>query len=452
MITIQAISVNGAPPAQTLRADFDQAGGTIGRADGNALVLPDPERHISRTHATIAYRDGGYVIRDLGTSSPLILNGLPLGKGCDARLAGGDRLEIGSYVLEVLADNPAKADAPRPAAFDDPLGIFGPADTDPFTGAAPARQPPPSRLPADEGAPAPPSSQSIDHLFCLDPAKAADPFGGGHPLGEPAGMGDGQGASLDPLVAMGVHPAPRPVPGPQRDDTLEIHAAFAPPPPSPASEPPPADRTPMPAVPPDADLLRAFLAGAGVPDLDLRTPLTPAMMHTLGQLLRASTQGTLDLLLARALIKREVQAAVTMIVPRENNPLKFSPSVEAALSHLLAPRGQGFMDPVAAIEDACADLRAHQFGVMAGMRTALDGLLHRFDPAQLERRLSANGVLDALLPMNRKARLWDLFGELYKELTREAEDDFHALFGKEFVRAYEAQLDRLDHGAQPGRN
>ncbi len=191
------------------------------------------------------------------------------------------------------------------------------------------------------------------------------------------------------------------------------------------------------------ELLSAFLAGAGVSDLDMHGPLTPQTMSMIGQLLRASTQGTLDLLLARALIKREVRAEVTMILARENNPLKFSPNVEVALSHLLAPRGQGFMSPVVAVKDAYDDLRAHQFGFMAGMRAALDGVLRRFDPAQLELRLTDKNIIDSMLPMNRKAKLWSLFIELYSDITKEAQDDFQSLFGKEFLRAYESQLEKL---------
>jgi predicted component of type VI protein secretion system len=64
------------------------------------------------------------------------------------------------------------------------------------------------------------------------------------------------------------------------------------------------------------ELLRAFLAGAGVPDLKMPGGLTPQLMNMFGRLLRESTQGTLDLLLARALTKREVHAEVTMIVAR----------------------------------------------------------------------------------------------------------------------------------------
>lgn len=101
------------------------------------------------------------------------------------------------------------------------------------------------------------------------------------------------------------------------------------------------------------------------------------------------------------------------------------------------------MSPVAAMKDACDDLRAHQFGFMAGMRAALEGVLRRFDPAELEQRLTDKSLVDSMLPMNRKAKLWSLFTELYAAITREAQDDFHALFGKEFLRAYESQLDKL---------
>jgi FHA domain-containing protein len=193
----------------------------------------------------------------------------------------------------------------------------------------------------------------------------------------------------------------------------------------------------------DAELLRAFLAGAGVPDLKL-PPLSPKLMEIFGQLLREATKGTLDLLAARAITKRELRADVTVIVAAENNPLKFSPNVEAAMSHLLSPQGRGFMTPLRAMRDAYDDLRAHQFAFIAGMRAALAGVLARFDPGALEHRLTEKSMIDSVLPMNRKAKLWALFEQLHSDIQREAEDDFDALFGREFLRAYEAQLARLE--------
>ena len=39
--------------------------------------------------------------------------------------------------------------------------------------------------------------------------------------------------------------------------------------------------------------------------------------------------------------------------------------------------------------------------------------------------------------------MWDVFQELYQQISEEAADDFHELFGKEFLRAYEAHIEQL---------
>ena len=121
-----------------------------------------------------------------------------------------------------------------------------------------------------------------------------------------------------------------------------------------------------------------------------RRSLTPELMRLLGHLVHESTRGTVDLLVARAALKREMRADVTMIVSRENNPLKFSPTVEVALSHLLGPPAPRLHAGRPAVRDAFDDLRAHQLGVIAGMRAALEGVLSRFDPPQLEAKLTQN--------------------------------------------------------------
>ena len=250
-----------------------------------------------------------------------------------------------------------------------------------------------------------------------------------------------------PRVAPPVIPAPPPP-----------VAARAPAPPpartagAPAWQPPPnaagaamATRAPIGG---DADIvaltaaLREGLAVHNLPPESL--VLTPALMRLLGRLVHEATRGTVDLLVARAALKREIRAEVTMIVTRENNPLKFSPSAEVALGHLLSPPARGFMESGKAMRDAFDDLRAHQFGFLAGMRAALEGILKRFDPAILEGKLTQKkSMLSSLIPAKRKAQMWDVFTELYGQISSEASDDFHELFGKEFLRAYNEYIDQL---------
>jgi len=124
--------------------------------------------------------------------------------------------------------------------------------------------------------------------------------------------------------------------------------------------------------------------------------------------------------------------------------------VEAALVHLLAPQAPGFMPPVRAMKESYDDLRAHQLGVLAGMRAALEEVLARFAPAELENRLSDRTVLDSLLPMNRGAKLWSLFVERYGNVVADAREDYNTAFGKAFRRAYEAQVKQLREEGRRG--
>jgi FHA domain-containing protein len=194
-----------------------------------------------------------------------------------------------------------------------------------------------------------------------------------------------------------------------------------------------------------AELLNALARGLGVSGLKPAGGLTPEFMEHVGKMLREAAHGTIELLLARAVTKREVRAEMTMIVSKNNNPLKFSPDVNFALMQLIAPQGAGFMPPVEAMRDAYDDLRAHQIGFMAGMRGALTGVLARFKPEDLEARLSDKSFLDSVLPGGRKAKLWDMYEQRFADISREAEENFHSFFGREFLKAYEEQLDRLSN-------
>jgi FHA domain-containing protein len=174
-------------------------------------------------------------------------------------------------------------------------------------------------------------------------------------------------------------------------------------------------------------------------------------MKVLGQVLFHSIDGTIKLVAVRAAAKQELKADVTTIQARNNNPLKFSPDAGVAIEQLLQPPMRGFMMGPAAVTDVMDDLLGHAIGTMAGMRAALTGVLDRFEPSKLEGKISSHSVLDSVLPMNRRAKLWELYLQHYQRIHEDAQEDFHELFGKAFIKAYEDQLDRLDAERHPGR-
>ena len=145
----------------------------------------------------------------------------------------------------------------------------------------------------------------------------------------------------------------------------------------------------------------------------------------------------------RSATRHELHAQVTVIRPLNNNPLKFSPDGQSALEQLLRPPLRGFLPGPAAMTEAMQDLLGHAIGTMAGTRAALEGVLGRFSPQELEAKLSPTRVIDSVLPMNRKARLWELYRQHFESIREEAQDDFQALFGRAFLAAYEQQLERL---------
>ncbi len=547
MIVLTVQSFNGQPVAG-LSASFDELGGNIGRADTNQLVLADPDRSVSRLHAQLVFRHGGYVLVDRGSNAVLV-NDQPVGHGREVPLHDGDTLAIGGYLIR--ASLPARGATPARGApaFNQPA-----ADpfADPFSALPPAASPPPPAWPAADGGsaaralfgdapaipPAPPArhghaatnaaapptlpddwdpfappaqapsspaagwnlapqagtaaaamsaptrSDSLDALFDLGFNNPSDPFAG-TPAAAPLVKPNTQ-ADKDPMQAFGLSAPPvaaavpdhlsdlnTPWQGPSLAAPRSNPAAPAPPqgavlswqqtsrdgklvtlPGRPVAAP--ADATlrppdmpptmPPPTTPAAATTdawAQALADGLGMP-VDRLGALDADQLRLIGQLLREATGGVVALLVARAALKREMRTDVTMIGSTENNALKFSPHVDVALQHLLGPPMTGFMPPAQAMRDAFDDLRAHQLGVMAGMRAALDGVLARFEPTQLESKIAARRTaLATLMPSTRKAQLWEQFQQLYAQLSVEATDDFQALFGQAFSKAYKAHIDAL---------
>jgi FHA domain-containing protein/type VI secretion system protein len=243
--------------------------------------------------------------------------------------------------------------------------------------------------------------------------------------------------AASPAGAQAAPPQPSPPP-----------AQAAPPQQAPAQPSPPP--VPVPSSAGGDAVLQALLDGLGLPHLG--SSHTPEQLARLvGEMLRAATAGTMDALRARTLTKRESHIDMTMIAPRANNPLKFFPDADSALTQMLGAQIPGYLPPLPAIGGAFDDLKAHELAVIAGMRAALAAVVQRFDPARIEQRLADPGRLDKLLPAGRKARMWDRLVELYGELARDADEDLQRLFGEKFSGAYAQQVERL-RGERPSTN
>ncbi|MEM1431501.1 MAG: type VI secretion system-associated FHA domain protein TagH, partial [Pseudomonadota bacterium] len=341
---------------------------------------------------------------------------------------------------------------------------------------------PPSAPPGSEGDPFGEDGDSRPPIASAPSAFIPDDFGledDGAAPAVPAASGPAQSAP-GPAEAAPPSPAPapsvpdeeatvtptqRPAPDPATDPAPAPSDAFDDPDPTVSSPPPQAagdaaeatapEEAPAPAAPqtpPPATVVsatpgeeagaRALLRALGAEDVRIDDADIVPTMSRLGHVLRIVIEGIREVLMTRTSIKSEFRIQQTMIASGGNNPLKFSISPEQAVEAIVRPKAKGYLDSTDAATEALRDIKAHEVAMVSGMEAALKGVLKRLDPAELEGKIQAGGGLGGMLK-SKKARYWEVYEQMYAEISDQAENEFHELFAKEFARAYQDQLDKL---------
>lgn len=437
-------------PGQCPEMRLESGAITIGRAANNDWVLPDPERLVSSRHCVIQFKHGQYYLTDDSTNGvELVCAGIRLRRGNSEPLMDGEVIRIGEYEIQaridaslpgslesepqahsfeaLMANQMAAPAMPAPAISGAPAALLQGASShdtlpDLFDFLGPASVPPvsqPDHVPAQQHDFRPPTPLA-------PPAPTAAPATpgmipedwdllGSTPAAAPAAVAPAPAAAAAAAADMISPPSAPPV----------TAAAVAPP-----------AAAPAPAMASDA-LLQAFLRGAGIEHLRIDAADAAAQMEAIGRSYRLMVEGLIDVLRARSSLKGEFRMQQTTIAPVQNNPLKFAPNADEALLLLLRHGNQAFMPADQAVRESFDDVRAHQLAVMAGVQAAIQHLLGCFQPARLEQRLAPAAGLAKLFGGSRQAHCWQQFTELYGQISREAEDDFQELLGREFSRAYQ---------------
>lgn len=459
---------------------------TLGRGNENDVVLPDPNRELSKRHCAIEDHNGNVIVVDFSTNGTFLNYGkLALGT-TPTPLNDGDILSVGPYeilvsissedtsdmIADPLADGPIShghaGNAPSNADLLDAPGDGGDFLDDLLVGRGAPKGPGMiEREEVGDDGLLPPLGEEDDIL-----PPAPDPFAG---QGASAGMHNAAGQDhfsvpnhaapsssaipddwdddllaptprndtaipADPFAAPMQQPTP---PQPAATHTARAQVAPSPMPssPIPAAAPTPQAAAPVAAGGPDASS-RAFLTELGATDVQISDQDLPATMSRLGKVLRTMIEGMREILMTRQSIKSEFRIEQTMIQMGGNNPLKFSISAEQAIEAMVRPTAKGYLDASEATEQALKDIKAHEVAMLTGMEAALKGILKKLDPAVLEEKISADKSLSGMLK-SRKARYWEIYESMYTEISDQAENDFQELFAKEFARAYQEQLDKL---------
>lgn len=400
------ITNNPADLPQSARVrDFAGVGGTIGRSGDNDWVLPDERRYVSSRHAVVDYQAGAYYLIDTSRNG-VYVNGAdtPVGQGHPQRLFDGDRLRIGEYDVAVEISE-----------GDDEVAEDGMRDS-------------------IVRAQLVPEEESVELMLVSEDKLLRD-------------------ATLQRHLAPAVAAA-----APAGRATRSVAARPASRPPPTAAEPAaplPADRKPVAGDAPrrattESDAaaaglgpaLEALLAGAGVGP-DAVAGHTPAeVLQASGKLLRALVGGLMELLRDRSHLKDTLRLPQTVMQAANNNPLKFSPSLDEALRYLLSDRGDSaYLAAEDAVRAGFRDLRQHEQALVKAMNRALEDYVDRFDPEELKSRFDKGLKRSGLLAGANKLKYWELYEESYPALTQREDGGPPQLFSEEFARAYSQELE-----------
>ena len=206
-----------------------------------------------------------------------------------------------------------------------------------------------------------------------------------------------------------------------------------------AERPLPAAGEPVPAA--EQDIFNAFMEGLCISPSEVH-PSTDRteMMKTAGSTMRELIFGIISLLTSRSNLKNAFHLDQTTVLPRHNNPLKFSRNTDDLLMQLLLGTEGDYLGASDAVREVCQDLLFHQNAFLDAMNTAFIEFADRFDPAELADNFDRTMGRGQLFAFLKKSKYWDLYCNLYPIMTEKGGGRFPQMFGEEFVRAYERQV------------
>src|SRR5216117_3112266 len=140
---------------ESKRLEFDKPEVTIGRVQGNDIVLP--KGNVSKRHARIVLKDGKFIIVDLKSTNGTYVNGRKITSPLVVK--DSDKIYIGDFIVGVDEAATGEGDGPSETTTSPPGGerLAGmQADARPPRPTEAAPQPMPMPMPGPMSPPEPP--------------------------------------------------------------------------------------------------------------------------------------------------------------------------------------------------------------------------------------------------------------------------------------------------------
>ena len=390
----------------------------FGRSESCDWHLPDPEKIISSKHGNISKEGDAFYLYDHSTNGLFVNFGVtPLGEGNKHRLANEDVLTVGDFQISVeLAQ-------PQSNFKDDSLAYSQP-----------------------------------DFESAHIPEKSIKPFSQPQNFSEESILDESM-----PKISMVQEQFPTSIEQ-IPEDWDDLSALM--------NKDPEPEKIPVPVVKPvekpatprankavqskqkatqkasvtkeNSDLSEAFLKGLGINE-ELQNGLnSEELWFEMGQSLNLLLTGVMESLRQRASVKSQLRLNHTMFQTKQNNPLKFSASIDDVIQNLFIRNSASFLTSEESIKESFVDTRKHEHALIAGTTGTLKGLLDQVSPTHINQQATDTASVLKIIPGQIDAKSWKLYQQLHSDLYQEINSKGAMAMSDDFLKAYNDKVKEID--------
>ena len=441
VISYQQLSPN-------LQANFtlEGASAVIGRSDANDWVLPDGDKILSSRHAELTLVMDKYYITDVSTNGVFINESTkPLGKGNRHALTTGEQIILGEYVIKVVIESALSDDNQTSVHLD-------PNQPDPgFSSFTSSSMPQTDR---QVNMPSVPNhslsdpyleGSEMDDSLVLESNFIPDDWNWDQEGQTSDVHNTPKNTQIDAEKLLPTTTLPSEI-----APTKTVSAKIAPAKAAAVTADKSSDRRRntdkviestqvaanrnKPTVA-NTDNMMALLKGLGIE----KSPVDgdEEWWFDLGASMRTINEELMSSLRERAAFKNKFRVNHTMFQIKENNPFKFSASVDDLFRNLYLRSNGSFMSTNKAITEAFGDLRQHEQSMRAGLEGAVVGILDQLAPENMQEEQGEQGFFAKFNRSNKEQKLWRHFIEMHEDIRNEITVNRESILSDAFVRAYE---------------
>ena len=189
-----------------------------------------------------------------------------------------------------------------------------------------------------------------------------------------------------------------------------------------------------------AQALASFIEGLGIDSTMVPDQHAEQWWFEMGASMQLLMTGLMDSLHQRSAFKQNNRLNQTLFKRQENNPLKFSASVEDAIHNLYNRKSASFLTPERAINEAFDDIKQHEQALLAGVEGSVQSMMKQLSPDSISRGAGEPSFFGRMASGSQKAQNWAAYVEMYQRLNSDLDSAKHSFYAEDFVKAYETYL------------